>query len=590
MKLLDSPVLFLARREWKFAEKNRKNIVLYVSLFLIAHTFYFFEPLVIAKIFNIIQEMGLAKETVTTVIPWLVLLIGLTFGFWIFHGPARVIENKNAFMVRANYKKYLLDGTMNLPAEWHTNHHSGNTIDKIDKATDSLYRFSEETFIIIESITKLLGSYFALAYFNLHASYIVLLTIIITGALIIKFDKILVEQYHQLYKAENRISAKIFDIISNITTVIILRVQKLVSKAMFKKIIEPLGLFVKNNKINETKWFLVSLLSGLMIFSVILSFLYSSVKAGDAVLLGTIFILYEYVQRINNLFFRFAYKYGEIVMQKTAVLNGEEISREFVSRKKFKHFDLKGWKMIEVKNLVFSYNQKDENLHLDNISFNMHRGERIALIGSSGSGKTTALKLIRELYHPREVKVIVDGITLKSGFESISDEIALIPQDPEIFATTIRDNITLGIGKNLKEIKKYTDMAMFTDVVKRLPRGLNSSIVEKGVNLSGGEKQRLALARGLMASEDKSILLLDEPTSSVDSRNELKIYENIFSKFKNKTILSSIHRLHLLSLFDTILLFKNGQIAASGTFDEILKNSEEFKDMWSKYMKSRKKS
>ena len=84
MKLLDSPVLFLARREWKFAEKNRKNIVLYVSLFLIAHTFYFFEPLVIAKIFNIIQEMGLAKETVTTVIPWLVLLIGLTFGFWIF--------------------------------------------------------------------------------------------------------------------------------------------------------------------------------------------------------------------------------------------------------------------------------------------------------------------------------------------------------------------------------------------------------------------------------------------------------------------------------------------------------------------------
>src|SRR3989344_1549623 len=133
-------------------------------------------------------------------------------------------------------------------------------------------------------------------------------------------------------------------------------------------------------------------------------------------------------------------------------------------------------------------------------------------------------------------------------------------------------------------------MAMFTDVVKRLPRGLNSSIVEKGVNLSGGEKQRLALARGLMASEDKSILLLDEPTSSVDSRNELKIYENIFSKFKNKTILSSIHRLHLLSLFDTILLFKNGQIAASGTFDEILKNSEEFKDMWSKYMKSRKKS
>jgi ABC-type multidrug transport system fused ATPase/permease subunit len=119
--------------------------------------------------------------------------------------------------------------------------------------------------------------------------------------------------------------------------------------------------------------------------------------------------------------------------------------------------------------------------------------------------------------------------------------------------------------------------------VKKLPNGLKSSIVEKGVNLSGGEKQRLALSRGLLASEDKEIILLDEPTSSVDSKNELLIYQNIFNRFKNKTIISSIHRLHLLPLFDQIYFFKNGKIIASGDYRQLKRRSSEFQMMLRKY-------
>ena len=126
-------------------------------------------------------------------------------------------------------------------------------------------------------------------------------------------------------------------------------------------------------------------------------------------------------------------------------------------------------------------------------------------------------------------------------------------------------------------------MARFTDVAERLPKKLDSFIFEKGVNLSGGEKQRLALARGLMACVDKAIVLLDEPTSSVDTKNELEIYHNIFREFKEKTILASVHRLHLLSLFDTIYYFKGGKIIASGTLDELLATSAEFQDLWEKY-------
>lgn len=156
-----------------------------------------------------------------------------------------------------------------------------------------------------------------------------------------------------------------------------------------------------------------------------------------------------------------------------------------------------------------------------------------------------------------------------------------------MFATTIRENITLGIEYTDQHIKIFTDLARFTDVIEGLPKKLESSIVEKGVNLSGGEKQRLALARGLMASADKRIVLLDEPTSSVDFHNELEIYKNIFEAFPDKTIISSVHRLHLLSLFDQVYFFKNGKIIASGNFETLQKSSPDFQELWQKYIKTR---
>jgi ABC-type multidrug transport system fused ATPase/permease subunit len=216
----------------------------------------------------------------------------------------------------------------------------------------------------------------------------------------------------------------------------------------------------------------------------------------------------------------------------------------------------------------------------------MKKGERIAVIGESGGGKSTFLKVIRDLYHPKTIDLSVDGSPLTGGFSDIENSISLVPQDPEIFSTTIRENITVGVEYPETHIAVFTDMAQFSDVIKRLPKGLESSIVERGVNLSGGEKQRLALARGLLASEHKDIVLLDEPTSSVDFANELKIYENILQAFPEKTIISSVHRLHLLSMFDAVYLFKGGKIIARGSFEDLKKTSKDFQLLWNRYLKA----
>jgi ABC-type multidrug transport system fused ATPase/permease subunit len=310
-----------------------------------------------------------------------------------------------------------------------------------------------------------------------------------------------------------------------------------------------------------------------------------AVWKNELVMVGTISALVAYTDRIRNSFFNFAYTYSQYVRAKTDIEQAQTIEEDFAKLHKYKQTPLQNWKEISVKNMLFKYEEDKKDVHLDNISFTIQKGKKIALVGESGSGKTTTLKLIRELYTAQDGTVNVDGKTLENGFGNIASSISLIPQDPEIFNSTIKENVTIGMAKNMKSIRKFAKLACFDNVAMKLPNKYNSSIQEKGVNLSGGEKQRLALTRGLLHSQDKEIILLDEPTSSVDPENELKIFKNIFRLYKQKTVIASVHRLHLLGLFDYIYIFKNGKIIGEGTYDFLEKSNKPFQKMLKKYSK-----
>lgn len=583
---MHNPIWHLTKKMWKYSKGNRRQVVIYIILHVIANTIRFLDPLVLAWLLNTIQEQGVTADSMPKLLMILGLFIAITTGFWAFHGPARVLERYNAFKVRANYKKYLVEGTMDLPLAWHTDHHSGDTIDKIEKGSTALYDYAGHTFEIIQTIVQLVSSYIALVYFNLHAGYIVAFGIILVITTILKFDEYLRKQYKELYRAENRISEKVYDTVSNITTVIILRLERLLSKTIWKRIMAPFSLYKKNATVNEVKWFVTSIGTAIMIFLVVGTYLWINQDA--AIMVGTVSALYMYVSRINMLFFRFAYRYGEFVRMHSAVENSEELSDAFETTGKVKQETLDKWKEIEVKGLTFNYGDKHGELHLQDVSLTIKNGEKIALVGESGSGKTTFMKLLRALYPPKKTTVKIDGKKIK-GFKAIKNKITLIPQEPELFATTIEENIAMGIPYKQEKVRKYAKLAKFDKVAMSLPNKYKSSIVEKGVNLSGGEKQRLALARGLLAAEDKPIILMDEPTSSVDAKNEIEIYKNTFKEFKQKTIISSIHRLHLLNMFDKIYLFKKGKIVARGTLQELMKDKE-FKPLWKKYTKTVKES
>src|SRR3989344_4336282 len=251
-----NPVLFLLRKTWQYSKGNRRRVALYFVLFVIADIVYLAQPLIITYILNAIQQRGITAENYLEIIALLGFFIVLTLFFWAFHGPARVVENTNAFLVRANYKKYLLEGVMALPMSWHTDHHSGDTIDKVEKGTKGLYDFASDTWVIIDAVIRLVFSYVALTYFNSHAAYIVIAMVLITSTVILRFDARLGKRWEKIYRAENKISEKVFDVLSNITTVIILRIERLVASSIYQRVMSPLRLFVRTNKLEETKWFL----------------------------------------------------------------------------------------------------------------------------------------------------------------------------------------------------------------------------------------------------------------------------------------------------------------------------------------------
>jgi ABC-type multidrug transport system fused ATPase/permease subunit len=226
---------------------------------------------------------------------------------------------------------------------------------------------------------------------------------------------------------------------------------------------------------------------------------------------------------------------------------------------------------------------------LQDVNIKMQRGKRIAFVGESGGGKTTLLALVRGLYEPDPgLEVLVDGQKISLG--SLNQTVTLMPQEPEIFESTILYNITLGLPFPEEEIMEVCRQARFEEVAERLPRGLHSEIQEKGVNLSGGQKQRLAMARGILAARESEVVLLDEPTSSVDPKTEAAIYQQLFAAFSQKAIVSTIHRLHWLHLFDYVYVVSGGRIVEEGSFDWLRSNGPVFMELWKHQAEVERKS
>ncbi|MDA3836154.1 MAG: ABC transporter ATP-binding protein [Nanoarchaeota archaeon] len=570
-----NPIFNMFKTEWKYLQKYRGRFIIYMSLFLIAALVSLLTPLVIGKIFNFIQAGEVADPATLMKLLWMISLIFvIQVIFWLFHGTARVFENLTGFMVHRNYTNDKIKKVLDLPVSWHKDHHSGDTIDKINKGRGSLKSFSEYmTFQVLYAIVNIFGAAAFLFFIDFKIGIFVFLFSSLVLFISMSFDKKMNKKYKEMNKFSNKLSSAVFDYVSNIVTVLTLRLKKTVRAEVDKKISVSYPLHKKIQYLNESKWAIASISVSFMVVVALAWKAYSDYNANGIILLGTLYMLYGYINSIGRSFNSFGQLYGSLTRESANIESAYPIDEAYEKVEAASKDNLaKDWKRILIRGLGFTYNKEGNERHIDDVEIVFNRGEKVALIGESGSGKSTILSLFRGLYDVDSGSVYCDGKKLKYGLSTVGHSVTLIPQDPELFNNSIRYNIAMGSSVSKKKLEKAISMAQFEKVVKRLNKGLDTNVLEKGVSLSGGEKQRLALARGILAAYDSDIVLLDEPTSSVDSLNEIKIHDNLFKEFKDKTIISSIHRLHLLPKFDYIYMFDKGKIVAHGTYEKMKKN------------------
>lgn len=232
---------------------------------------------------------------------------------------------------------------------------------------------------------------------------------------------------------------------------------------------------------------------------------------------------------------------------------------------------------IEFKNVSFAYN-KDAKV-LKGVSFTAKQGEVTALVGISGSGKTSVLRLISRLYDYDTGSILIDGKDIKNiSTESLFKNVSIVFQDVTLFNTSIMENIRLGRESATdEEVKEAARLANCMDFIEKLPDGFNTLIGENGAELSGGERQRISIARAFL--KDAPVLILDEISASLDVDNEKKIQDSLNKLIKDKTVIIISHRLKSIENVNKIVVIDEGVVETSGNHDELIKDSKVYKNL-----------
>ncbi len=238
--------------------------------------------------------------------------------------------------------------------------------------------------------------------------------------------------------------------------------------------------------------------------------------------------------------------------------------------------DLKG--KVSFEDVSFSYNAMAPAL--DNVSFNVRPGELVALLGGSGSGKSTIASLIPRFYDISGGRITIDGVDIRDvTLTSLRRNVGIVQQDIFLFSATIRDNIAYGaVDADMEQIEAAAKAAQLHDFVISLPDGYDTWVGERGITLSGGEKQRLAIARTLLINP--TILILDDSTSSVDAATEHLIRKALDKLIKGRTVFIITHRLPIIKSADLILMLKEGRVVERGKHRELMSRNSLYRELY----------
>ena len=241
---------------------------------------------------------------------------------------------------------------------------------------------------------------------------------------------------------------------------------------------------------------------------------------------------------------------------------------------------------ITLEDVTFAYDKEKENV-LEHASMSMKQGEKVAIVGRSGAGKSTIIQLISRFYEADKGNVYIGGVNVKHiNYEELLKHIAIVFQNNFMTSGTVLENIRMSSDASLEQVRKAAKEAQIDDYIMSLPEQYNTKMGTIAASFSGGEKQRIAIARAIL--KNAPILILDEATSAADPENQAQIDKAIANLCKNKTVLIVAHRLDVVKMCDKVAVVEDKTIRAFGTHEEVLATNEYYKNAWNTYKEARK--
>jgi ATP-binding cassette subfamily B protein len=519
-----------------------------------------------------------AKEAVLFIIALTVVIFLLESLFeWFYNGSFKRIAQKVQHDVRLD----LYAKVQKLPQTYFENNRLGNMLSILNEDVNQLERFLNTNFNeILQMLVLFIFAFFALTSISFDLALIGMAPIPFIIIVSVLYQKMIAPKYQKMRQTAGWLNSRLENNLSGIREVKMFNAEKYeqerVTEASLQYKEDNFSIILYNVAYNP-----------LIRIFVTAGFAIGLLVAANWVLqdngkmtLGGVALYAMLIQRLLWPITRLGQIFDDYERSRASVKRIEQIFAQAdepgheTSGMVPDHFDT-----LEVKNLDFSYQLESGILY--NVSFKVRKGESVGIVGPTGAGKTTLIKLISRLYEPNKGEILIDGRNLNNfNLSEWRSQISIVNQDAYLFHGSIKENIAYSQPNvEMNQIIEASKMAYLHDFVSSLPNGYDSLIGERGIKLSGGQRQRLSLARAIL--KNAPLLILDEATSAVDTQTEKAIQENIEVLSKDKTLIVIAHRLSTVRNTNSILVLDNGRIVESGNHETLLaKQDGIYRHLW----------